>query len=117
MNPTLAVMLVPHIQTNITEGFAAIVSINVTANAVSDGQSVPMEAGMEVIDTGTIPMDPARYTELHTIKGPQASFQSKEQAAAAELIAQWKDNLLIILGTGGEKLLAFMAAAVNTEEI
>ncbi|KAG2063294.1 P-loop containing nucleoside triphosphate hydrolase protein, partial [Suillus decipiens] len=49
--------------------------------------------------------------------GPQASFRSKEQAAAVELTAQRKDNLLLILGTGGGKSLVFMAAAVNAEEI
>jgi hypothetical protein len=74
MAPTLAVMLAPHIQTNIIEGFTAVVPINATANAVSHGRSVPMEAGMKFVDAGAVPVDPARYAELREIMGPKASF-------------------------------------------
>jgi hypothetical protein len=74
MIPTLAVMLAPRIQTNIAEGFAAIVPIGATANAVSHGPSVSTEAGMEVVDAGAVSVDPARYVELRTIMGSQASF-------------------------------------------
>lgn len=115
--PALAVTLAPRIQTNIAEGFAAVAPIHAVANVVSRGTSVSTEAGMEVIDAGAVSLDPARYAELHAIMGSQASFRSKEQAAAMELAAQRKHNLLLVLGTGGGKSLVFMAAAVNAEEI
>ncbi|KAG2353902.1 P-loop containing nucleoside triphosphate hydrolase protein, partial [Suillus spraguei] len=72
---------------------------------------------MEVVDAGAVSVGPARYAELHAIIGSQASFRSKEQAAAVELTAQRKHNLFLILGTGGGKSLVFMAAAANAEEI
>jgi superfamily II DNA helicase RecQ len=51
------------------------------------------------------------FFELH------ATFKSQYQACALELSVQQEKDLLVILGTAGEKSLLFMACAVNVKEL
>ncbi|KAG1724070.1 hypothetical protein EDB19DRAFT_1915712 [Suillus lakei] len=76
-----------------------------------------MEAGMEVVDAGFVSMDPARYAELRTIMGSQASFRSKEQAAVVKAYSPVEtQSSLGLRETGGGKSLVFMAAAAANPE-
>ena len=110
----IAVRLGPLVQTNIAEGYAAITPIH---NPTPSIQQPTTEHGLELIRVEGVVLSPARYQELQALYGSNATFQSKAQAAAAELSAKRKNDLLVVLPTGGGKSLVFMAAAVNQVEV
>jgi superfamily II DNA helicase RecQ len=111
----IAVRLGPMMQTNIAEGYAAIAPIH---SVVPSSQQQPLtEHGLQLVKTEDIILSPERYQELQALFGRKAKFQSKAQAVAVELSARRKNDLLVILPTGGGKSLLFMAAAVNQVEV
>jgi superfamily II DNA helicase RecQ len=110
----IAVQLAPKMQTNIADGFAAIVPID---PSTSHNQRASRESDLELIDVDEVVLNPARHAELQALYGEKARFRSKAQAAAVELSARREKDLLVVMATGGGKSLVFMAAAKNQVEI
>ena len=59
---------------------------------------------------------PTQYQELRALYGPNAKFLSREQAVAAQICADRKSDLLLVLPTGFSKSLIFMMCGVNDYE-
>ena len=110
----IAVRLGPLMQTNIAEGYAALMPIH---NPTPSSQQPLTEHGLELIRVEEVVLSPTRYQELQALYGRRATFQSKAQGVAVELSAQRKNDILVVLPTGGGKSLVFMAAAVNQVEL
>lgn len=123
----LASLLAHPMKQNIADAFASIAPI--TPASVNVMQLLPgpvhhseihSESSSRVepslVDVTQVVVSPARWRELRELFGAHATFKSRYQAAALELSAQRKHDLLILLGTGGGKSLIFMLCAVNTDE-
>lgn len=116
IGPELINQLGPDIRATIADGFAAVTPIQEPLTSTTSSTVAASPESQQLVDVNMVLLSPARYRELHQLLGKDAAFKSREQGAAVELSAQRKGNLLVILGTGGGKLLIFMAAAVNFEE-
>ena len=130
----LATSLAPAMKQNIVDAFAAITPINMlptsqdmqrthASSTVVSNASIRLvsscpdaESGVIAVDISKVKVQPARWGELRELMGPLATFKSPYQACALELSAQRKNDLLVVLPTGGGKSLLFMACAVNVAE-
>jgi superfamily II DNA helicase RecQ len=114
----LAIALAPAMKRNIVDAFAAITPINPRDASTRPVSTCPeAESGVIVVDISKVEVQPARWRELRELMGPHATFKSPHQACALELSAQRKNDLLVVLPTGGGKSLLFMACAVNVDEL
>lgn len=122
MAPQLCTLMVPHLSKMVAEGYAAVTPINHhPSSSYSDASSkspASEEArlGLRIVDVDRVQIAPARFAELYRLMGDGAVFKSAAQACLTELTAQRRSDILAVLGTGAGKSIAFMAAAVNTEE-
>jgi superfamily II DNA helicase RecQ len=119
IGPEIISQLSPGIHATIADGFAAITPIQALTSTTATGSgsaTATSPESQQLVDVNTISLGPARYSELRELLGINSTFKSKEQGAAVELSAHRKEDLLVILGTGGGKSLIFMAAAVNFDE-
>lgn len=127
----VASLLAPAMKQNIADAFAAISPItsqsvgHVGVASGDETQPLPLRpseidfsstAKPRLVDVSQVEINPARWMELRQLMGPNAVFKSTYQACALELSAQRKNDLLVILGTGGGKSLIFMLCAVNADE-
>ena len=117
----VATLLAPGMKQNIADAISAISPITLPQNraVVSGGAVQPhVSSAAEpiLVDVSEVEISPARWTELRQLMGPNAVFKSSYQACAVELSAQRKNDLLVVLGTGGGKSLVFMLCAVNEDE-
>ena len=118
----MATLLAPDIKQNIAEGLALI------SPGATQGNDYPQSSGfrqsvsseltldIQLVDVSQVKISPARIRELRIVMGHHAMFKSTYQACAVELAAQRKNDLLVVLGTGGGKSLLFMICAANTAE-
>lgn len=117
----LASLLAHPMKQNIADAFASIAPITPASGGVMQplhSSKILSSNAVEprLVDVSEVVISPARWRELHELFGVSATFKSRYQAAALELSAQRKHDLLVVLGTGGGKSLVFMLCAVNTEE-
>lgn len=134
----LATALAPTMKRNIVDAFATITPINAqhtsptsqdmqrthASSTVASTASIrpvsscpEAELGSIVVDISKVKVQPVRWRELREVMGRHATFKSPHQACALELSAQRKNDLLVVLPTGGGKSLLFFACAVRVAEL
>ncbi|KAG2028732.1 hypothetical protein BDR03DRAFT_1019418 [Suillus americanus] len=113
ISPYLSISMLPVIHRAIADGMVVCSPFSKPSSNISLNDDLPTaRAAKEKM----APIRPSRFRDLRALMGPQATFQSREQAEAMEVLLGKGVHAVIMLGLREDKSLFYLLPAICPEE-
>ncbi|KAG1850434.1 hypothetical protein F4604DRAFT_1515905, partial [Suillus subluteus] len=114
ISPYLSISMLPIIHRAIADGMAVCSPFS----RPSSNTPLTTESHIgKVAKENLLCISPNRYRDLRALMGPQAMFQSREQAEAVEVLMRREVHAVIMLGLRENRSLFYLLPAVCPEEV